>query len=150
MKPHQAVIILVILVGALVALSNQGGRATNTGVSPSPSQSWYERLQDPSYRESFAGLGMKQANYLRDPGSLVIESTGGCSRRNIGRTDWLVFACHYRAKNGLGGYTPGVAWVLCDPDNGSFRIMSEAQYSDFWQTEDATPAATEGKHQKHT
>ena len=148
MTSRKAIVVLAVLIIVGIALQWGNSKTGTSSASVTPTQSWYERLQDPSYREAFASVGMKQIHYLRDPDSLVIESTGGCSRRTIGKTDWLVFACHYRAKNGFGGYTPAVAWVLCDPDNGSFRIMSEAQYDDFWQTEAATPTETKGKRHK--
>jgi hypothetical protein len=107
----------------------------------------YDHLQDPGYRESFAEVAMKQTGYLRDPDSLVVESTSPCSRHTFDGTDWIVFAAHYRAKNGFGGYNQNMAWVLCS-DAGKFRIMTDSQYDELGDKSLVTPASAAKHHAK--
>lgn len=95
---------------------------------------------------------MKNLNYLRDPDSLVVESTTGIGHRTFGGTKWIVFAAYFRAHNGFGGYNQDMVWVLCTED-GKREILSDDQYAELNAREfavaSATPSPSAAHHKKN-
>jgi hypothetical protein len=106
----------------VVAGSNSGSSSGPSIAAPTPSI--WERLDDSYFREQLAARVLKPA--LRDPDSLVVESTSDCAWRTFGKKRLLCFWVTYRAKNGFGGYNREAAWIVSQDDDGqSWRLGTE-------------------------
>lgn len=89
----QVVVVILISCALIFAFRQQSGNKSGKTGQPTPgtTASWFSDLQEPGFRSIFVEDGMKKIRYLRDPDSLVVESTSPCSRHTFERrTGWCL------------------------------------------------------------
>jgi hypothetical protein len=115
--------LLVVLIAGCWLTQKGSDTPTQT---KQPDFSYAERLKDGTCRAAYAEQCLKLI--LRDPDSLVVESTGFYRPVKINGSDYLVYPVRYHAKNGFGGFSRGSAYILGDVSGNGQKAIDQDQY----------------------